>query len=198
MKARGLLLVLPLLCGCARSQRPVLQEDTSIAFPHFFEREAIAVGTQAGPFELDGETLRALMIAANDFLPPGGKNRACGDKQEAHRYRVIRQGNIVFVRIDEDPAYCGHVGPALDSGAQYAISSDGRILRRLFDGEPAAPSAPESPDAGARGTPGEPGVSPTYDAHQSGPSPFLPQQWQDAGTAPVPSSVPDGGPPDTP
>ena len=47
---------------------------------------------------------------------------------------VIRQGDILFVQISLDPALCADT--ALDGGVKYAIRTDGRILRRLFDGEP--------------------------------------------------------------
>jgi hypothetical protein len=51
---------------------------------------------------------------------------------EAHTYRFIRQGDIIFIYIEEDLKYCGRQYPALDSGAKYAISRDGRILRRVI------------------------------------------------------------------
>jgi hypothetical protein len=113
-----------------------VEDDRSIVFPPFFEQTAVEVGAQGAPYELEGVVLQAIMIAANDFLPPGTKERPCWDRQEAHRYRVIRQGDVIFVRIDEDPAFCGGGYVPLDSGVKYAISTDGRILRRVVDGEP--------------------------------------------------------------
>ncbi len=89
------------------------------------------------------------MVAANDFLPPAGRKQACWDKQEAHRYRIIRQGDIIFVRIDDDLEFCGLQYVSLHTGATYAISTDGRILRRMFDGQPRDP--PSSADTTARG-----------------------------------------------
>lgn len=38
--------------------------------------------------------------------------------------------------ILQNPSYCGRAYSSLDSGVRYAISVDGRILRRLLDGEP--------------------------------------------------------------
>lgn len=136
--------------------RPVpVEDDRSIVFPQFFEQTAVEVGAQGAPYEMEGVVLQAIMIAANDFLPPSAKERPCWDRQEAHRYRVIRQGNVIFVRIDEDPASCGGGYVPLDSGAKYAISTDGRILRRVVDGEPEGPLEPATPDAGKPPAPGE-------------------------------------------
>jgi hypothetical protein len=104
--------------------------DASIVFPHFFGRAAIRVGAGGAPYEMDGVTLQALMVAANDLLPPGGKGQSCRDRQEAHQYRVIRQGDIIFVQIDDDDAFCGLKYLSLDTSVRYAISTDGRILRR--------------------------------------------------------------------
>ncbi len=169
MKRCHLSLALAILCsGCVRSPPgppPVpVEEDKSIVFPPFFEHEPVRVGSGGGPYELDGELLRAVMIAAQDLLPPGTPDRPCGSRLEAQRYRVIRQGTLFFVYIHEDHAYCGRKYPALDSGAKYAISADGRILRRVLDGQPEHSSPPESPDAGPRGIPAQPGVLPGQDA----------------------------------
>jgi hypothetical protein len=167
------------LTGCVQHPRPVpIQNDRSIVFPQFFEQDPVEVGAKADPYELEGVVLQAITIAANDFLPPSTKDRPCWDRPEAHRYRVIRQGPIIFVRIDEDAAFCGGGYVSLDSGAKYAISTDGRILRRVVDGEPEGPFEPQTPDAANPRTPGE----------MSGGS------AGDAG--PLPSS-PDGGSPET-
>jgi hypothetical protein len=83
---------------------------------------------------VDGEVLRALMIAANDYMPPGIINPPCWARQEALSYRFTRREDIIFVYIDENPAYCGRRFHAMDSGAKYAISKDGRILRRVIPG----------------------------------------------------------------
>ncbi|MBN1204589.1 MAG: hypothetical protein JXB05_06660 [Myxococcaceae bacterium] len=141
-----------------------VEDDRSIVFPQFFERTAVEVGTQGALYELEGVVLQAVMIAANDFLPPSAKERPCWDRQEAHRYRVIRQGNVIFIRIDEDPASCGGGYVPLDSGAKYAVSTDGRILRRVVDGEPEGPLGPAAPDAGKPPAPAKPVDSSAGDA----------------------------------
>lgn len=180
---------LPLLLAvglyhCSRSPSPPpvrLEDDKSIRFPRFFEQQATTVGVRGDPYELDGLTLRAIQIAANDFLPPGHKNPPCEYRQEAHHYRVIRQGGIIFVYIYEDPAYCGFSSPALDSGAKYAISAEGRILRRVIDGQPEEPLEPIDLDAGGW-VPARPGVPSGYDAIGNSPPRASPPEQQDAGT----------------
>jgi hypothetical protein len=176
-----LVLVLP-LASCVRGPRPVArQEDPSIVFPHFFEQTVVEVGAQGGTYEVDGATLRALTLAANDFLPSHAKQPACWDRQESHRYRVIRQAEVIFVRIDEDPRACGQQTPALHSGASYAISQDGRILRSLMDGQPDGLLRPKSPDAGDVGVPAEPGVSSQSSETQSDPQHLPPSLRPDGG-----------------
>ncbi|HSL05457.1 MAG TPA: hypothetical protein VK901_18165, partial [Nitrospiraceae bacterium] len=142
-----------------------VENDRTVTFPQFFEYEPISVGTDGGTYELDGEVLKALMIAANDFLPAGDQHTPCSRKREAQFYRVIRRQNVIFIYIHENFTYCGRSYPAFDSGVQYAISTDGRILRRLLDGMEGGPfdvSAPErQSDAGFIG---EPGTSPMFEA----------------------------------
>lgn len=137
MRTKSLLisLALAVLSGCALFPNAAPPEDMSIRFPAFRERAATLLSEAGQPYELDGALLRALSIAANDFNPPKDRNQGCWEKPEAHRYRVIRQADIVFVQISLDPKTCG--AGILDGGVKYAIRlSDGRILRRLFDGEP--------------------------------------------------------------
>jgi hypothetical protein len=181
MKPRSISLILAAtLTGCLWnpfSSRAPLEEDRSIVFPQFFEAEAVEVGAGSKPYELDGELLQALVIAANDYLPQGGRNPPCPRTQEAQRYRVIRLGDLIFVYIHENHAYCGRAYPALDSGAKYAIRN-GRIIRRILDGQPAGLVEPEFPDAGDDGFTAEPGVSPTFEA-----------LWND----PADGGVPDAG-----
>ncbi|PTL76571.1 hypothetical protein [Vitiosangium sp. GDMCC 1.1324] len=182
------LLVALAFANCVRSSgspSEPLAEDTSIVFPSFFERAAIGVGEQGTPYELEGVTLRAITVAANDFIPPDSKERPCWDRQEAYRYRVIRQGDIIFVRIFTDPTHCRRGFLMLDAGAQYAISTDGRILRRVFDGEPEGPSGIPLPDAGGQRLSGEPVPSSSVGTLSGEPSlQFLPKR-RDGGTAPA-------------
>src|SRR6185503_8347397 len=103
MKTRSMLLGLAVaVASCARPTwpRPVpVDNDRSIVFPSFFEDPAVRVGAGVEPYELDGVVLRAIMIATVDFLRPGTKEQPCWGSPEAHRYRVIRQENVIFVRI---------------------------------------------------------------------------------------------------
>lgn len=151
MTARIFLGLMVFLAGCVRPTWPQPvepEDDRSIVFPSFFEQPVVAVGAGGMPYELDGITLKALLIAMNDFLRPGKPGQPCWGSPEAHRYRIIRQEHIVFVRIDEDLEHCGLQYISVDSGVTYAISTDGRILRRVLEGEPApfvAPSGAENP-----------------------------------------------------
>lgn len=160
--------------------RVPVEDDRSIRFPEFYEQIPIEVGKGGKPYELDGEMLRALVIASNDYIPPDVKNLPCADRQEAQFYRVIRQGSIIFVYIHENFTYCGRQYPVHHSGMRYAISADGRILRRLFEGQPEGPIEPETPDAGRRRLKAEPGVSSDFDSMWYTP--------RDGGTPPL-----DGG-----
>ncbi|RKH39946.1 hypothetical protein [Corallococcus sicarius] len=177
-----------LLASCLRPSATLparIQEDPSIVFPPFFAQPAVLLGAEGTVYELDGDTLRALFVATEDLLPPQDKPLPCGSRRESQRYRVLRQGDLFFIRIDEDPKACGRTQPALDSGASYAIHRDGRILRRVMDGE--ADVTIPGADAGVNSTPGEPGAS-SADSLSDGPSPFLPPAWQDAGSPePVPT-----------
>ncbi|RKG73195.1 hypothetical protein D7W79_26195 [Corallococcus exercitus] len=171
--------------GCMRATVPTpakYEEDASITFPQFFSQPAVSLGTEGTVYALDGDTLRALSVATRDLLPPQDATVSCGSRWESQQYRVVRQGDIIFIRIDEDPKACGRTQPALDSGASYAVHRDGRILRRLIDGQT---DVSKPGDAGVPSTPGEPGAA-SPDALGDGPSPFLPRSWQDAG-APDPA-----------
>jgi len=111
-------------------------DDRSIVFPQFFGHAPVVIGSDEKPYELDGSLLRAVVLVANDFRPPTKEKQPCWASQQALRYRIIRQGNIIFVRVDEDPELCGMQYISLDTGASYAISSSGQILRRILDMEP--------------------------------------------------------------
>jgi hypothetical protein len=84
--------------------------------------------------DLDGYVFQAIRIAANDYLNPDPVEPSCDRKQSSYGYRALRRGDIVFVRIDFKPENCGGTIDMLDGGATYAISVDGRILRRSLDG----------------------------------------------------------------
>ena len=190
MRMKDLLLGLAVtLVGCARPHRaPAREDDPSIRFPNFHEHAAVTLGARNQPYELDGVTLQALLVAANDFLPPSGKEQPCRDRLEAHRYRVIRQGDIVFVQIEDDDEFCGLKYLSLDTGARYAISTDGRILRRSVGADPNERPAPQAPDAGAP-VPQETGLIPP-DLPPLGPD----AESRDGGMGPVSPAVPSTPP----
>lgn len=180
-----------LLAGCVRSPtRAPLEEDPTIRFPPVHESAVVKLDADQQPYEIDGVLLKAIMIAANDFLPSSSPEQPCWGQQASYRYQVIRQGELIFVWIDEDLAKCGRNSPSLDSGAAYAVSTDGRILRRLVGSQTGELLGPNTSarDGGVRGTSTEVG-SPTADTNWNGLSPFLPAQ--DGG---APGGSRDGGP----
>ncbi|NMO22707.1 hypothetical protein HPC49_42325 [Pyxidicoccus fallax] len=162
--------------GCARRPEPLASpvvNDRSITFPLDAERDAIQVGTPGQSYILEGEVLRALMIAANDLFPPGSAPTECHNRREAYTYRFTRREDVIFIYIDEDLAYCGRRLPSMDSGAKYAIARDGRLLRRIVDGvdEDDAIWRLKTPDGGVVTVIAAPGVVPdatALDAPDSG------------------------------
>ncbi|RKI09269.1 hypothetical protein D7Y13_14555, partial [Corallococcus praedator] len=136
-----------------------MEQEPSLAFPSFFDGGAVEAVVDAGrPYELDGAVLRALSIATTDFLPHPTPSTPCWDRPESHRYRILREQSVIFIRIEEDPAACDRQVAALHSGAKYAIHEDGRLLRRLLDGEPEQPlnPAPAEQGLGEDAAPGTP------------------------------------------
>jgi hypothetical protein len=177
-------MVTMLLCSCVRHQGQRAlpsEEDTSIVFPEFFDRDVVRVGEQGQLHDVDGVMLQAISIAADDFLPPDSRERSCWHRQESYRYRVIRQGDVVFVRIHANLGACVPGPRMLDGGVKYAISAEGRILRRVFDGEPEEPLVPEGADAGVPGTSSDPSI-PVGDTTWGEPVQPLPLRWLDGGT----------------
>ncbi|WNG29411.1 hypothetical protein F0U62_39535 [Cystobacter fuscus] len=177
-------------CALFHPAAPRSPEDPSIQFPSFHERFATPVGGEGQTYELDGVTLRALSIAARDFLPSGGAQASCADKPEALRYRFIRQGEIIFVQISLNSAVCEHA--ILDGGVKYAIHTDGRILRRLFDGEPEA-LPPESDPAQVPPSAAAPVPTSQVGSTSAPPAAGLPASWFDGGTPDAGSPGADGG-----
>lgn len=114
-------------CACTAKRAQPEFEDLTIAPPDFDGRHQVDV-------DVDGYTLQAIRIAADDFLSPDPGVASCRAKQVSHRYQAQREGDIIFVRIDFKPENCGRKIGMLDSGATYAIGVDGRILRRFIDG----------------------------------------------------------------
>jgi len=189
----GPLLMLTILSACLRSPQssPVpVGNNSSIRFPDFSNRRPIGIGETDAPYELDGVTLQAIMIAANDYLLPGTREYDCQDRQEAQLYRVIREGDIIFVSVSFNSSFCKPKTYTLDGGARYAISTDGRILRRLIGIEPDGFPREEPPGEGIPVPKHLVGAS--YEEIRA--------YWQDAGVpdAGVPLAdeglpVPDGG-----
>jgi len=169
------------LLSCVRdrdSHRVVVEDDKSIVFPDFFQGGADGPGQ---PYVLDGATLRALMVASQDLFPADSRQLPCWERQEGHDYRVVRQEDIVFVYIYLSPARCGRKFLAFDAGVKYAISTDGRILRRIFEGDPEGPPEVLSPDAGVQRTFREPGLPSIIQTPGDDPSRYLPSSWLDGG-----------------
>jgi hypothetical protein len=177
---------------------PEEQEDESIIFPDFSARFPVLVGRQNDqPYELDGVTLQAIAIAANDYIPTGSRSGNCWDRQDTQNYRVIRQGDVIFVSIFQNPARCDQL--FLDGGMRYAISTDGRILRRLATGEPDGSRLKPS-DAGVREYQGDPMPDSMVGSTQLGAPSFIPPQWRKDGGSSVSPQLPlpsawDGGSP---
>lgn len=122
------LLLIVISMGCLHHRGWLQHQDSSVPMPGY---DAIVASAP-----IDGPTLRALQVAASDFFPAWGPPRACIDTPEAHSYYAVRRGELIYVAILQNPGYCGRAHSSLDSGVRYAISVDGRILRRLLDGEP--------------------------------------------------------------
>jgi hypothetical protein len=149
-------------CGYFRSltsHRANVEDDPSIRFPAFFDRFPTQVGAQGESYQLTGDLLRAMSIAAEDYLPPSTPDTPCPSRRESQSYRVIQQQDIFFVYIYENHTYCGRQYPVRHSGARYAIRADGRILRRLIGDQPESPGGTPDTDEG-KGVKAEPGVYP--------------------------------------
>lgn len=115
------------MTGCASRHVQLEYPDLSVQLPVF--NPELKLDT-----DLDGQTLQAIQIAADDFLRADPKDTSCASKQSSHRYRALRQGDVIFVRIDYKPENCGQTTGMLDGGATYAISAEGKMLRRNLDG----------------------------------------------------------------
>ncbi|XXF79074.1 hypothetical protein P2318_04785 [Myxococcaceae bacterium GXIMD 01537] len=196
MKTKTLLLVLAvILGGCAR--RPYLppvptENDTSIVMPQFLEEPFVEVGRAGSQYELDGALMRALLIAINDYRPFSAGALPCLHSPWAQRYRVIRKGDIIFVDIVPDPEFCGLQVIMLHAGVTYAISTDGRILRRVTGSSPEneLPLVPSESDAPA---------IPPQDVDAADPKPAQDEPASGAAPAqPEPSPVPQPSPPNGP
>jgi hypothetical protein len=110
-----------------------IREDLSVRIPREWPKTT----------NLDGPTLQAIRVAADDWAPRAGPEVTCEDSQFAYVFEAFRQGDIIFVRISHGlNAQCPR--SVLDGGAVYAIGLDGKILRRLPDGYPDLAEPPRS------------------------------------------------------
>ncbi|KFE59773.1 hypothetical protein [Hyalangium minutum] len=192
---RNLLFVATMaLVSCARTPAAPLaplEQDESIVFPESFGAAPV-VGRAGKPYSLEGVTLQALMVATQDFLAPGSKEAPCWSRPDAYVYQVLRQEDVIFIEIHADPAACEGQFLMLDSGIRYAVSVDGRILRRLRTGEPGGRSpAPTVIDAGVSSGTRELDLSGAVVAPPGTSAQGLPWRRQDGG-------VGDGGTPSLP
>jgi hypothetical protein len=142
-KTRVLLIMIgSLLTGCAhgpcnalaglfgrqcvpKRQQPEFA-DLRIQLPAFDSRLQVDA-------DIDGHLLQAIRIAADDFLNPDPSDLPCRSQQTSHEYQAKREGDMIFVRITFNPESCGMSYGLLDGGITYAISVDGRILRKSTD-----------------------------------------------------------------
>lgn len=162
------------LFGCAcTAKRPQPEfEDLTIKPPDFDG------GLQAD-VDVDGYTLQAIRVAADDFLDPDPNVVPCRAKQVSHSYQARREGDIIFVRIDFKPANCGREFGVLDGGATYAVSVDGRILRRFIDGMVPYEEKRAPPDTGIK----DDGLTPAQPPDQA-----VPTSPQDKASVDTPSA----------
>jgi hypothetical protein len=114
-------------CSCVSKRPQPEYQDMRVQLPVFDH-------TLAPDVDVDGYTLQAIRIAADDLLNADPTGLPCGEKQVSYRYRALRKGDVIFVRIEFKPENCGRTVGMLDDGATYAIGVDGRILRRELDG----------------------------------------------------------------
>jgi hypothetical protein len=205
------LLTVLLLITCVRSQvspPPRPQYDESIKFPKALQSGGAILGKTNEKLIIDGAIVQAIMIAAKDFIPPSSGGDDCFTKPGDFDYDVFRDGDIIFVEISPNYYSCERGPWPMDWGAKYAISTDGRILRRAPSDEPDEPGeeipSPSSPDAGENGDGGSrrlydlPDLAPMISGPVDNPPFFARPEWQ--AQHPWPPSrkppSPDGGTPD--
>lgn len=142
-----------LLVTCVRSpssHRPLPPYDASIRFPRALKSPGLRLGQLEKRVRMDGAIVQAMMIVAKDFIPPSSGGYDCFTKPGDFYFDVLRDGDIIFVRISPNYDSCESGLWPMDWGAKYAISTDGRILTQEdnYDDGPEWESPPSSPDAG--------------------------------------------------
>lgn len=200
---RRLLLLSPLLLSSCLRGAPVssaapADEAPSLQVPQLLGVKATPVGEQGALYRLDGTTVRALTVATQDFFSASGQGKECWQNTEGHRYELFQQDGVTFVHITANFATCWQKFAPMDYGVTYAISAEGRILRRIFTGEPDDPYRLPVSDAGV--IPQDRDYSDILGYTGFSSHIALPPSWLDGGRPhrrnhPVPSwSIPDGGP----
>jgi hypothetical protein len=103
-------------------------------FPKLFGVEGTAIGEPGRLYRMEGITLRALLTAIDDFRPVSILGKLCGSAPEEQLYRIADQGPVIFIEIAANPSHCKPESSITSHGMKYAISPQGRILRRIFTG----------------------------------------------------------------
>lgn len=174
------------LGGCPSRSTPA--QDRSVRCPDFYETEPTQIAADGGIFELDDLVIQALQVATGDFFEgPRPLGRPCSGERWAYSYRVVRRGDIVFVKITGKPQQCG-LKVISHAGATYAIDPDGKILHRHW-GDTLLDDYEGHPDGGRRVSPSDLGVI-ELEAPANLPMEFF---GGDAGTSPDAGTGADAG-----
>jgi hypothetical protein len=122
-----------------------------VVFPELFGVEGTAIGEQGKLCRMEGITLRALLTAIEDFRLTSAQGHSCGSVPEEQFYRIFDQGEIIFIEITANTSNCKPGSLMMAHGVKYAISPEGRILRRISSGGPDDVPALKPSDAGVAG-----------------------------------------------
>jgi hypothetical protein len=131
-------------------------QDPTIRCPNFYGAIPTTMA-DGGIFEFDDLLVQALRVATEDFF--GGSRplgRPCSADKSAYSYRVVRRGDLVFVKIVGEPQRCG-LNVISHAGATYAIDADGKILHRHL-GSTLLDDYEGAPDGGRPVSPSDLGV----------------------------------------
>ncbi|WP_434391543.1 hypothetical protein [Melittangium boletus] len=128
----------PLLCafiltGC--NYRLHIQKKAEWAAPEEMENVKPPSSVE-GSISLDGQSLKAIEIAMDEFLPPGAKASShdeklarCLSSRENYDVSVFKSDEgIFFVAIAANLDRCGITDSVVDAGATYGIDAQGRIV----------------------------------------------------------------------
>lgn len=123
-----------LLTGC--SYFGYYKHEQAIRLPPGAAGEVEFPNSYESGLHLDGRMTRALAVAMNDYLPPGGKFTGsderiaqCLSRWETYDTSVQRvSDDLFFIQLAPVFSRCGLDAIVLDAGAEYAIDGQGRIL----------------------------------------------------------------------